>query len=67
MTFNGFFRGLGDIFQWTFQFLQADAIGNIFNYSLIVLGFVVYTQFIVSIFINSFCFNGRIRDLESTA
>jgi hypothetical protein len=40
MTFNGFFRGLGDIFQWTFQFLQADAIGNIFNYSLIVLGFV---------------------------
>lgn len=39
MTFSGFFNGLGDIFQWTFQFLQQDAIGNIFNYSVIVLGF----------------------------
>ena len=24
MTLNGLFRGLGDIFQWTFQWLQND-------------------------------------------
>ena len=38
MTLSGFFYGLGDIFQWTFQLFEV--IGNSFNYSLIVLGFI---------------------------
>ncbi len=37
MTLSGFFYGLGDIFLWTFQIFEV--IGNVFNYSLIVLGF----------------------------
>lgn len=40
MTLTDFFWGIGDFLTWTFNLLQADAIGNIFNYSCIVLGFV---------------------------
>jgi len=38
MTLTGFFNFLGDIFLWTFQIFEI--IGNSFNYSLIVLGFI---------------------------
>ena len=38
MTLAGFFYTLADIFQWTFQIFEI--IGNSFNYSLIVLGFI---------------------------
>jgi hypothetical protein len=38
MTLLEFFNGLGDIFLWTFQMFEM--IGNSFNYTLIVLGFV---------------------------
>jgi len=40
MTWTGFFWGLGDLLDATFTILRSDMIGNIFNYSLIVLGFV---------------------------
>ncbi len=40
MTLSGFFYGLADFIQMTFRLLEADMIGNIFNYSCIVLGFV---------------------------
>ena len=40
MTLSGFFFGLADLMQTPLSFLQADMIGNIFNYSCIVLGFV---------------------------
>jgi len=40
MTFSEFFWGLGDLFTWLLQALQADMIGNIFNYTLIVVGFI---------------------------
>jgi len=39
MSSKDVFWGIGDLFQWMFQGLQADAIGNIFNYSMICLGF----------------------------
>ena len=38
MTLAGFFYMLADVFQWTFQIFEM--IGNSFNYSLIVLGFI---------------------------
>ena len=37
MTLAEFFFGLGDLFQWTFQIFEL--IGNLFNYTLIALGF----------------------------
>lgn len=40
MTFSEFFWGLGDLLAWTLQVLQGDMIGNIFNYALIVFGFI---------------------------
>ena len=40
MTLNGFFRGIGDFMQWVFISLQQDMIGNMLNYSFIVLGFI---------------------------
>jgi hypothetical protein len=40
MTLSGFFYGIADFMQLPFSFLQADMIGNVFNYSFIVLGFV---------------------------
>lgn len=40
MTLSGFFFGIADFMQLPFTFLQADMIGNIFNYSCIVLGFL---------------------------
>lgn len=40
MTFSKFFWGLGDLFAWLLQALQGDMIGNIFNYVLIVFGFI---------------------------
>jgi hypothetical protein len=40
MSSSTVFYALGDFLQWTFIPLQANVIGNIFNYSLIVLGFV---------------------------
>ncbi|MFT5777133.1 MAG: hypothetical protein ACI837_000064 [Crocinitomicaceae bacterium] len=38
MSSYDFFWGLGDIFQWVLSPL--DSIGNIFNYTLIVVGFI---------------------------
>lgn len=38
MTLAGFFYGIADIFQWTFQIFEI--IGNSFNYTLIVVGFI---------------------------
>lgn len=41
MTLDAFFRGLGDIFQWTFNFLQNDMpLTWMMNNGVIVLGFV---------------------------
>lgn len=40
MTFSEFFWGLGDLLTWMLSLLQADKIGNLFNYALIVLGFI---------------------------
>jgi len=40
MTLYDLFWGIGDFLTWTFTLLQADMIGNIFNYSCIVLGFI---------------------------
>ncbi len=40
MTWTGIFWGIGDFLDWTFIILQSDMIGNIFNYSMIVLGFI---------------------------
>ena len=40
MTLSEFFYWLGGIFEWTFRFLDEDVVGNKFNYSVIVLGFV---------------------------
>ena len=38
MTLSALFNGLGDIFLWTFQIFEI--IGNSFNYTCIVLGFI---------------------------
>jgi hypothetical protein len=38
MSSSAFFYGIGDFLTWTFRFFEL--VGNIFNYSLIVLGFV---------------------------
>lgn len=38
MSSSPFFYGIADFLQWTFQFF--DVVGNKFNYSIIVLGFV---------------------------
>jgi len=35
---TSFFYAIGDFLTWTFGFFEA--IGNIFNYAVIVLGFV---------------------------
>ena len=40
MTLYDLFWGIGDFLQWTFTLLQADMIGNMFNYTCIGLGFV---------------------------
>ena len=40
MTSSEIFYGIADFMQMTFRLLEADMIGNIFNYSVIVLGFV---------------------------
>ncbi len=40
MTLSGFFYGLADFMQMAFRPLEADMIGNLFNYSCIALGFV---------------------------
>ncbi|MBL4861708.1 MAG: hypothetical protein JKY09_01655 [Crocinitomicaceae bacterium] len=41
MTLDGFFRGLGDIFQLGFQWLQNDFwFVGFMNYGTIVLGFI---------------------------
>lgn len=40
MTLDGFFRGLGDIFQATFTMLHQDVIGDMMNYAIIALGFI---------------------------
>ena len=42
MTFSKFFWGLGDLLTWMLQALQGDAIGNTFNYILIVFGFIAF-------------------------
>ena len=38
MSSSPFFYGIADFLQWTFGFF--DVVGNKFNYSMIVLGFV---------------------------
>ena len=38
MSSSTFFYGIADFLQWTFGFFEV--VGNKFNYSLIVLGFV---------------------------
>ena len=38
MSSSTFFYGIADFLQWTFGFFEF--VGNKFNYSLIVLGFV---------------------------
>lgn len=38
MSSSTFFYGIGDFLTWTFGFFEL--VGNIFNYSLIVLGFI---------------------------
>ena len=41
MTLTAFFNGLGDIFQWTFGFLQNDFwLTSVMNSGVIILGFV---------------------------
>lgn len=40
MTLTNIFWGIGDFLDATFVVLQSDMIGNMFNYSLIVLGFI---------------------------
>lgn len=41
MTFSDFFYALGDIFQWTFNFLQNDFwLVGFMNYGLLTLGFI---------------------------
>lgn len=41
MTLTGFFNTLGDIFQWTFNFLQNDhMLTTIMNKGVLLLGFV---------------------------
>lgn len=41
MTLDSIFRGIGDIFQWTFNFLQADlGLTAFMNTGIILLGFV---------------------------
>lgn len=40
MTLSGIFWGIGDLLTWSFQLLQADMIGDMFNYAAIALGFV---------------------------
>lgn len=40
MTFSEFFWGIGDLFAWLLQALQADMIGNMFNDALLILGFI---------------------------
>ena len=39
MTLSDFFYAIGDFMQMTFLLLEADMIGNLFNYSCIFLGF----------------------------
>ena len=38
MSSSKLFYGIADFMQWTFGFFES--VGNIFNYSCIVLGFV---------------------------
>ncbi len=38
MSSSAFFYGIADFLTWTFGFFEI--VGNVFNYSLIVLGFV---------------------------
>ena len=38
MSTSVVFQALADLFQWTFQIFEV--IGNSFNYSVIVLGFI---------------------------
>lgn len=41
MTLSDFFWGIGDILQWTFQFLQNDFfLTGFMNNALLLLGFV---------------------------
>jgi len=40
MTLTDIFWGIGDFMTWTFQLLQADMIGDMFNVACIILGFV---------------------------
>lgn len=40
MTLSELFWGIGDLLQWTFNLLEEDAIGDKFNYAIIVLGFI---------------------------
>jgi len=40
MTLSELFWGIGDLLQWTFRLLEKDAIGDKFNYAVIVLGFI---------------------------
>ncbi len=40
MTWSKVFWGIGDFLESTFGMLQSDGIGNKFNYSMIVLGFI---------------------------
>lgn len=40
MSSTSIFYALGDFMQWTFILLEADMIGNLFNYAVIILGFV---------------------------
>ena len=39
MTLKAIFTGIGDFMQWTFNVLEADAVGNKLNYTLLFLGF----------------------------
>ena len=41
MTLDGFFRGLGDVFQWTFNILENDMPTTfLVNTGAVLLGFV---------------------------
>ena len=41
MTLNGFFRGIGDFMQWTFNLLENDMpITWVMNTGVVILGFV---------------------------
>jgi len=39
MTLSDFFYAIGDFMQMTFLLLEADMIGNLFNYFCLSLGF----------------------------